>query len=136
MFLEAGVDQLALQQIQRRLVIKLQVIEGVGDDLCHPDEASLDVADEEQMDGTEQETTDPDREPDLCNLTGEISKGSPGLEQAEQGRIEEKDHGRQRPDRHQHDLALQIIADLDLLLVLVARVIDVVVPPRLKEEMA
>src|SRR5712672_4448070 len=98
MLLEAGVDQLTLQQIQRRLVIELQVIERIGNNLCHPDETGLDVADKEQMDGAEQETADPDREPDLCNLTGEIREGGPGLEQAEQRRIEEQDHGRQPPD--------------------------------------
>ena len=41
---------------------------------------------------------------------------------------------RQRPDRHQHDLALQIVAELDLFLVLVGRVVDVVVALRLEEE--
>ena len=42
---------------------------------------------------------------------------------------------RQRPDRHQHDLALQIVADLDFFLVLVGRLVDVVVALRLEEEM-
>src|SRR5258708_21179762 len=110
MLLEAGVDQLTLQQIQRRLVIELQVIERIGNNLCHPDEAGLDVADKEQMDSAEQETADPDREPDLCNLTGEISKGDPWLEQAEQGRIEEQDHRGQCPDRHQPTPAPQVLA--------------------------
>ena len=50
-----------------------------------------------------------------------------GVEQAEQRRIEIEQQRRQRPDRHQHDLALQIVADLDLFLVLVRRLVDVVV---------
>jgi len=53
-----------------------------------------------------------------------------------QGRIEVKHQRRGRPDRHQDHLAAQIIADLDLFLVFVGRLVDVVVPPGLEEEMA
>src|SRR5215207_5438495 len=53
--LEAGIDQLALQKGQRCLPVQFEVVEGVGDDLGHPDEARLDVADEEQVDGAEQQ---------------------------------------------------------------------------------
>ena len=58
------------------------------------------------------------------------------LEDAEQRRIEVERQRRQRPDRHQHDLALEIVADLDLFLVLVGRLVDVVVALRLEEEVA
>jgi hypothetical protein len=53
----------------------------------------------------------------------------------EQGRIEVQHQRGRRPDRHQHDLAPQIVTDLDLFLVLVGRLIEVVVIPRLKEKM-
>src|SRR5437764_11689142 len=45
--IETGVDQFAAQERQRRIVIEHEVVEGIGDDLGHPDEAGLDVADEE-----------------------------------------------------------------------------------------
>ena len=80
------------------------------------------------------QTADPDRQPDLGHLAHEIRRRGPGREQAEQGRIEVQHQRRQRPDRHQHDLALQIIADLDLFLVLVGRLVDVIVALRLEEE--
>ena len=58
------------------------------------------------------------------------------LEDAEQRRIEVEQQRRQRPDRHQHDLAPQIVADLDLFLVLVRGLVDLVVVLGLEEEVA
>src|SRR5215831_17372523 len=65
---EAGVDQFAAQQCQRRLAIEHEVVEGVGQDLGHPDEAGLYVADEEQLHGAEQQAAAADHQPDLGNL--------------------------------------------------------------------
>ena len=47
------IDQFALQQIKRRLAVKLEVVEGVGENICHPDQPRrfLHVADEEKLDG-------------------------------------------------------------------------------------
>jgi hypothetical protein len=50
--------------------------------------------------------------------------------------IEQQHERRQRPDREQHDLAPQVVADLDLFLALVREVIDRVVVLRLEEEVA
>src|ERR1700733_3051292 len=69
--LEARIDQFALQQRQRRLVVQFEIAEGVGEDLGHPDQAGLDIADEEQMDGAKQQPADADREPDLGDLAHE-----------------------------------------------------------------
>src|SRR3974390_1432925 len=71
---EARIDQLAAQQSQRRLVIELEVVEGVGEDLGHPDEARLDVAEEEQLHVAEQKPTAADHEPDLGYLPDEIGR--------------------------------------------------------------
>src|SRR6267142_506257 len=132
--LETRIDQFALHQSQRRLVVQLEIAEGVGEDLRHPDQTGLDVTDEEQVDGAEQQPAGSDHEPDLGHLAHEVRRRGPGREQAEQGRVEIQYQRRQRPDRHQYDLALQIVADLDLFLVLVRRLVDVVVSPRLEEE--
>jgi hypothetical protein len=86
------------------------------------------------VDGTEQQSADADRKPDLGDLTGEVGERRPGIEQAKQGRIEHQDQRRQRPDRHQHDLALQVIADLDLFLVLMGRLVEVVISFRLEKK--
>ena len=56
------------------------------------------------------------------------------LEYAEQGGSKYSGERRQRPDRHQHDLAAQIVADLDLFLVLVAGLVDLVVVLWLEEK--
>ncbi|MHC2594237.1 hypothetical protein ACVIG9_008293 [Bradyrhizobium ottawaense] len=76
----------------------------------------------------------PTHEPDLGNLPHEVGRGRPGGEQAEQRGISEQHQGRSRPDRHQHHLALKVVADLDLFLVLVGGLVDVVVAVRLEEE--
>src|SRR6267143_6870341 len=132
--LEARIDQLALHQVQRGLVVQSEIAERVSQDLGHPHQAGLDVADEEQVHGPEQQPADPDRQPDLGDLAHEISRRGPGRKHAEQGRIEEQHQRRKRPDRHQDDLSVQIIADLDFLLVVVGRMVDVIVALWLEEE--
>ena len=54
------IDQLAAQQIKRRLVVELDVVERVGEDLGHPHQAGLHVLDEEQVHGAEQQAADAD----------------------------------------------------------------------------
>src|ERR1700760_808072 len=56
-------------------------------------------------------------------------------EQSQACRVQDENQRRQRPDRHQDNLAAEVVADLDLLLVLVRDLIDGVVRPGLKEEM-
>ena len=63
---------------------------------------------------------DADDQPDLRDVAHELAGVGVRLEDAEQRRIEIERKRRQRPDRQQHDLALQVVADLDLFLVLVA----------------
>jgi hypothetical protein len=43
----AGIDQLAFHQVERRLVIELDVVKRVGEDFGCPDQSGLHVADEE-----------------------------------------------------------------------------------------
>jgi len=90
--LETRVDQLALHQGNRRLVVELEIAERVGQNLGHPDQTGLDVADEEQVNRPEQQSADPDRQPDLGDLPHEIGRRGPGREEAEQGRIKVQHH--------------------------------------------
>src|SRR4029077_916782 len=64
----------------------------------------------------------------------EFHGGRVRLKDAEKGGVEVERQRRQHPDRHQNDLALEIVADLDFLLVLVGRLIYHVVIFRLEEE--
>src|SRR5580704_6497688 len=72
---ETGIDHLAAQQRERGVTIKHEVVEGVGDDFGHPDEARLDIVDEEQVHGAEQQTAEAHQQPDLGDLTDEITSG-------------------------------------------------------------
>src|SRR4249920_3999365 len=94
--LQARIDQLALQKEQRRLVVEPEVAERVGQDFRHPDKTRLDVTDEEQMDGAEQQPADAYREPYLGDVAHEIGRRGPGGENSEQGRIEVQHQRRQR----------------------------------------
>jgi hypothetical protein len=53
---------------------------------------------------------------------------------AEKGRIDTERQRGHGPDRHEHNLAPQVVADLDLLLVLMGCVVDVIVVARLEEK--
>jgi len=57
-------------------------------------------------------------------------------ENPEQRWIHPQNRRAERPNRQQHDLAAEIEADLDVLLVLMGGVVDFVVALRLKEKVA
>src|SRR5262249_47444209 len=113
------IEPFAPHEMERRLVVKLEVVEGVGENLGHPHEPGLHVADEEQMNSAEQEPGKTEEEPDLRDVANVAGRTAMRLEQAEQGRIEIEGERRERPDGQQHGLAPEIIADLDVFLVLV-----------------
>jgi len=111
-------------------------VERVGDDLREPHQARLHVADEEQLHGAEQQSAQAHRQPQDPHMADEAGGIGRRREQAEQRRIEPQ-HGRgDGPHGHQDDLALQVVADLDVLLVLVRGVVDVVVALGLEEEVS
>ena len=83
------VDQLAAQQVQRRLVVELDVVERVGEDLGHPHQAGLHVLQEEQVHGAEQQAADAERQPDHADVAARSRRQSlRRLDQPEQRRIE------------------------------------------------
>ena len=85
------IDQLAAQQVERRLVVELDVVERVGEDLGHPHQAGLHVLDEEQVHGAEQQPADAER-PARSSPTWRMNSRGVGvrLEHAEQRRIEDR----------------------------------------------
>ncbi len=108
----------------------------IGQNLRRPDEAGLDIPDDEQLDGSRQQAANAERQPYLAGLPDEVGHRVIGLEDAKQRRVDQQHQGRRCPNRHQDDLALQIVADLDLFLVLVAGVVDVVVAARFERKNA
>ena len=82
------IDQLAAQQVERRLVVELDVVERVGEDFGHPHQPGLHVLDEEQVHGAEQQAADADDQPDQRHVAHEFGRIGVRLEEAEQRRIE------------------------------------------------
>ncbi len=128
------VDEFPAQQRQRGAVVQHHIVERVGDDLRDPHQTRLHVADEEQLYGAEQQTAKAHRQPQDADIADELSGGRRRLEHAEQRGAEPQHGGGQRPDGEQHDLALQVVAHLDVFLVLVGGVVDLVIALRLEEE--
>src|SRR5882672_6019554 len=87
---ERRVDQLAAHQRERSLVVELQVVEGIGEELGHPHEPRLHVADEEQVHRPEQQAACADHQPDLAGLAHELGGVGSRLERAEQPRVDEQ----------------------------------------------
>jgi hypothetical protein len=86
--------------------------------------------------GARQHAGEAEEQPDLRGVADELAGGRVRLEDAEQAGIDEQDERRECPDGQQHDLAPEIVADLDLLLVRVRRLVHLVVALRLEEEVA
>src|SRR5262249_39929520 len=80
----ARVDQFAPAEMEWRRVIELHIMEGIGEDLGHPDQSGLHALDEEQMHSAEQQPADADREPDQPDLVDELASRLVGRENAEQ----------------------------------------------------
>ena len=84
------IEELPAEQLERRLVVQLDVMERVGEDLRHPDQAGLHVLDEEQVHGPEQQAAHSEDQPYLPYMRDELGGARMRLEQAEQGGIEIK----------------------------------------------
>src|SRR5580658_3413209 len=126
----------AAEQLEGRPIVELDVMERVGEDLGRPDEAGLHVLDEEELDGTEHEPGAAEKEPYEADTPEEFRSRRVRPEEAETGRVEQKHQRRQCPDGQEEDLAPEIVADLDLFLVFMGRLVDLIVALGLEEEMA
>ncbi len=127
---------LAGEQMQRRAVVELDVVERIGGDLGGPHQAGLEILQDEQLDRAEGDAAQAHHQPDLADMADEFGGADMGHEDPEQGRIEHQQERRGGPHRQQHELALDVVADLDLLLVVVGRLVDLVVAARLEEQVA
>jgi hypothetical protein len=74
--------------MQRRLVIKLDVVKWVCDDLGEPDEPGLDVLEKHKMYGSEQQTTEANGQPYLPHMLYEINPASVRRKESKQGGVE------------------------------------------------
>jgi len=130
------IDQLAPQQAQRRPPVEFDVVERVRGDLGDPHEAGLHILQEEQVDGAKQQAAESNRQPHLAHVLDELGCARVRCEDSEQRGVDPQRCRRQCPDREQHYFALQVVAHLDRLLVLVGRPVDRVVAFRLEAEVA
>ena len=132
---EYRVDEFTAQKIERRLVVELDIVEGVGDDLCHPDQASLHILQKEEVDRAENEPTDTNGYPHQRHMMDERGYVGVRFKNAEKAGVQIEHRGRQSPDCHQHHLAPQIVTELHVLLIFMGCLVDLVIVARLEEEM-
>jgi len=111
-------------------------VEWVGEDLGEPHQPGLNAAQEEQVDGAEQERPGRQRDPEPRQVREEALQVGVGCEQPAERRCEHQQQRRQPPDRVQDDLAPKVVADLHLLLVGVGGLILLVVALGLEYEVA
>src|SRR3974390_2379231 len=102
-------------------------MEGIGQDLYQPYQPSLDILEEEQLHSAIDERAYADEEPNLGNVPNKLAWSGMRRQNAEQRRVDVKGKRRQCPDRQQHNLAPQVIADLDLFLIFVRGLVHHVV---------
>ena len=130
------IDQLTRHQVERRSVIKHEVVERIGQNFGHPDQARLHVADEEQLNSPEQQGAKTDHQPNLANMLNEGGMIRMSRENPKERGTYPKQRWRQRPDKHENDFASEVVTDLDIFLVLMGGMVDFVIVSRLKEEVA
>src|SRR5262245_51887811 len=99
MEMNAGIDQLSAQEIERRFVVEHDVVKRIGDDLRDPHQSGLDVLDDAQLNRPEQKPAKADHEPDLRHVTHEFVSVGMWREDSKISWIEEQRDRRQRPDR-------------------------------------
>ena len=73
------VVDVAAQQMVRRLVIKFDVVERVGQDLDRPNQSGLQIPNEEQLNGSQNYPSNPDKQPAHSDLMDKPEALSHGL---------------------------------------------------------
>ena len=61
------VKTLTSQELQRCFVVQVNIVEGVGQDFGHPHQTGLHILQETQVDGSEQQTPYPQKQPSVAN---------------------------------------------------------------------
>jgi len=76
------VDQLAAQQIKRRLAVDLGVVERIGEDFGRPNQPGLHVFQEKQLHGAKDQCARADEQPEFTHVTQELHAVARRREQA------------------------------------------------------
>ena len=129
-----------MNSLRRSLIgaflIEPYIVERVGQDLGRPGKTGQRVADHEQLHRPKDEPGDCQPEPEPADIAGPGHQVGVRRQESEEIGVEQEQQRQPGPDAHQHPFAEQVVADLDLFLVGVGRLVDVVVAPGLEEEMA
>ena len=128
------VHQLTAHEVQGGLVVQNDVVERVGDDLGHPNQACLNVFQEEQVNGSEQQAARTQNQPSRTHLTDPLVQCVPGFNHAKQAGLHVQGHGQDGPDAEQHHLAVEVVAHLDFFFVFLRGLVNFVVAQGLEEE--
>lgn len=126
---------LTTNQMPRGFVVEIDVMEWIGQDFGHPNQAGLHVVQEEEVNRSEQQRCNSQKEPSVAHSVQEIRPGLLLWNHPPQTWVDINEQGQQHPNAEQNDFTSQVVAHLDGFLVFIGRLIDVVIPQGLKEEM-
>ena len=119
------VDQLAAQQVQRRSVVEHDVVERIGDDLGDPYQSGLHILMKNSCTVRNSSAPKPTTSQIMPTCAHELSRGArdAGNSPNRVGSNHSTPGDSAQIDQ-QHDLAPQVVADLDVFLVLVGGLVD------------
>src|ERR1700738_5461723 len=100
---------MARQKMERRAVVELDVVEGIGGDLGDPHQSGLKILQDEQLDRAEGYSSQAHHQPDFADMADEFGRAGMGDEDPEQRRIENQKERRGGPDGQQHELAVYVV---------------------------
>jgi len=110
-------------------------VEWVGDNFQGPNQTCFDVTNEKQVNGSKHQTTQAQPQPRFTHTAHKTCHVGTRGWQAESGRAEPDQNWQCTPNAQQHDFATQVVANLDVFLVIVRGVVDVIVCFGLEEKM-
>ena len=114
-------------KMQRRFVVNLYVVKRVGENLGKPDESTLYVHYEEQVDGAENHCADANIQPDYCRAMDQAVYSDSGFEKAKEARVNQQQKWGSEPNGQQYDLSPQVVSNFHVLFVLVRGLVYVVI---------
>ena len=127
---------LAAQQLPRCLVVQVNIVEWIGHNFGHPNQACFDIFQEEQMHGAEQQGCCTQNQPGVAHSAHEFKESFMLRQNAHPAWVHVNGQGQQSPDAEQNHFASQVVAHLDFFLVVVGGLVDMVITQRFKEKVA
>jgi len=111
-------------------------VDRIGQDLHHPRQRAQPALEPQQLQHAKEQAAHAEREPGDADVMHEAAHVGRRRDEPEERGLQPQPQRHAGPKRHQHHLALDVVADLHRFLVLVAHLVDVVEAAGLEEEVA